>query len=82
MIPRSKKILLTTAGIAALAVPGVAQARHGADDPVGHVRHSGGDDVRSSAKKSTHKTRTRTRGRDDRGAGHRRHGADDGPSHR
>jgi Ni/Co efflux regulator RcnB len=82
MNPRSKKTLLTITAIAALASPGIAQARQGADDPVGHVRHSGGDDVRSSAKKSTHKTRTRTRGRDDRGAGHRRHGADDGPNHR
>jgi hypothetical protein len=87
MIPRSKKILLTTAGIAALAVPGVAQARHGADDPVGHVRHSGGDDVRTSSS-STHKARTRTRGTHrrrhgaDDGPNRLRHGADDGPNHR
>jgi hypothetical protein len=73
MNPRSKKTLLAAA-IAALAVPGVAQARHGADDPVGHVRHSGGDDVRASSS-STHETRTR-------GTHHRRHGADDGPNHR
>jgi Ni/Co efflux regulator RcnB len=87
MNPRSKKTLLTITAIAALAAPGVAQARHGADDPVGHVRHSGGDDVRSSSSSSsasTHQTRTRTRsGR--HGAHHtssqRRHGADDGPNH-
>jgi hypothetical protein len=83
MNPRSKKTLLTITAVAALAVPGVAQARHGADDPVGHVRHSGGDDVRSSSA-STHKTRAHTRsGR--HGAhhtsSHRRHGADDGPNH-
>jgi hypothetical protein len=35
MNPRSTKTLLTIAAIAALAVPGVAQARHGADDPAG-----------------------------------------------
>jgi Ni/Co efflux regulator RcnB len=80
MNPRSKKTLLTIAAVAALAAPGVAQARHGADDPAGHARHSGGDDVRSSSK-STHKTRTRTRGRDHHSASHRRHGADDGPNH-
>lgn len=91
MNPRSKKTLLTITAIAALAAPGVAQARHGADDPVGHVRNSGGDDVRSSSSSSsstssasTHKQRARTRsGR--HGAhhtsSHRSHGADDGPNH-
>jgi Ni/Co efflux regulator RcnB len=93
MNPGSKKTLLTITAIAALAAPGVAQARHGADDPVGHVRHSGGDDVRSSSSSSsssasTHKQRTRTRTRTRSGrhgahhtSSHRRHGADDGPNH-
>jgi Ni/Co efflux regulator RcnB len=81
MNPRCKKTLLTVAAIAALAAPGVAQARQGADDPAGHVRHSRGDDVRSSSK-STHRTRTRTRGGTHHASGHRRHGADDGPNHR
>jgi hypothetical protein len=70
----TKKILLTATAIATLAAPGIAQARQGADDPVGHVRHSAGDDVRgvhhSSASKAKHRSRT-----------HRRHGADDGPNH-
>ena len=38
----AKKILLAAAAIAAVAAPGAAQARQGADDPAGHVRH--GDD--------------------------------------
>jgi hypothetical protein len=85
----TKKIVLTATAIAALAAPGAAQARQGADDPVGHVRHSGGDDVRGAhhAKSST-KARSRSRharrgrGTDD-GPGHVRHGrgTDDGPNH-
>jgi Ni/Co efflux regulator RcnB len=94
MNPRSKKTLVTVTAIAALGLPGAlsaaAQARQGADDPVGHVRHSGNDDSRSSSK-TTHKNRTRSgrrhtsshrrHGADD-GPNHRRHGADDGPNHR
>jgi hypothetical protein len=89
---RSKKTLLTITAIAALGVPGAltgaAQARQGADDPVGHVRHSGTDDNRpstssatqSAAKSKAKSKRTRTRsGRRGRHhtASHRR-GADDG----
>jgi hypothetical protein len=37
---RTVKALLSLTAIAAFAMPGVAQARHGADDPVGHVRHA------------------------------------------
>ena len=37
---RTIKALLSLTAIAAFAMPGVAQARHGADDPVGHVRHA------------------------------------------
>jgi hypothetical protein len=35
-----RKMLLSVTAIAVLALPGVAQARHGADDPAGHVRHA------------------------------------------
>jgi Ni/Co efflux regulator RcnB len=80
----TKKIILTATAVAALAAPGVAQARQGADDPVGHVRHSGGDDVRGAHHTSS--TKHRHRGRHGRrgthhSASHRRHGADDGPNH-
>jgi len=37
---RTIKALLSLTAIAAFAMPGVAQARHGADDPAGHVRHA------------------------------------------
>ena len=94
-----KKLATLLALIAAFAValPVAAQARHAADDPVGHVRHGGddraGDDGRS--RKSTVKPKTRisaragaTTDRRDRGAddapGDDRggNGSDDGPDHR
>ena len=83
----TKKIVLTAAAVAALAAPGLAQARQGADDPAGHVRHTGADDVRGAHHSSSSAThRTRTRGRHGRrgahhSATHVRHGADDGPNH-
>lgn len=87
----TRKIVLTATAIAALAAPGAAQARQGADDPVGHVRHSGGDDVRGSHKSSssTHRRHGRHgrhggRGRssdDARGSSRRGRGTDDGPNH-
>lgn len=81
----TKKIVLTATAIAALAAPGAVQARQGADDPVGHVRHSGADDVRGAHHASA--TNHRHRGRHGRrgahhSANHVRHGgADDGPNH-
>jgi hypothetical protein len=38
-----KKILIAAlmTAVAAAAVPSAAFARHGADDPAGHVRHGG-----------------------------------------
>jgi hypothetical protein len=73
----TKKIVLTASAIAALAAPGLAQARQGADDPAGHVRHSA-DDVRGAHHASSSaKARARARARHH----HRRHGADDGPNH-
>jgi Ni/Co efflux regulator RcnB len=83
----AKKIVLTATAIATLAAPGIAQARQGADDPVGHVRHSAGDDVRGAhhTSSATHRHRgrhnRRARGADD-GVNHVRNGADDGPNHR
>ena len=90
-----KKLATLLALIAAIAVavPVAAQARHAADDPVGHVRHGGvdrtGDDSRS--RKSTVKaqapraaTQADRRGRTaDDTPGHVRHGngSDDGPDH-
>ncbi|MEA2385463.1 MAG: hypothetical protein QOH72_5434 [Solirubrobacteraceae bacterium] len=37
---RIRQALVPLSLIAVFAVPGVAQARHGADDPAGHVRHA------------------------------------------
>ena len=37
---RLAKILLSAAAVAAFAAPVAAQARQGADDPAGHVRHA------------------------------------------
>jgi hypothetical protein len=75
---------LLTAGLCVAAVgmtPGVAAAKHGADDPAGHVRHSQGSDD-STARSSAGATARRGRGADDP-AGHQRHGhgTDDGPNH-
>ena len=56
---RLAKTLLATAAIGALAVPVGAQARQGADDPAGHVRHAAHQTTTSSA--STHQQRERTR---------------------
>jgi len=36
---RLTKTLVSLAAVGALSVPAVAQARHGFDDPAGHVRH-------------------------------------------
>jgi hypothetical protein len=84
----TKKIVLTATAIAALAAPGLAQARQGADDPAGHVRHTGVDDVRGahhSSSAAAQRARARARARHRRhahtGATHLRHGADDGPNH-
>ena len=80
---------LLAAGLAVAAVgatPGVATARHGADDPAGHVRHSRGADdsaaTRTTRSRTRTRTRTRGRGADDAAGHHRRgRGTDDGPNH-
>ena len=84
---RLAKTLLATASIAALAAPMAAQAKQGADDPAGHVRHAVHQTTASKA--GAHQQRERERhGRrharraDDRVAGHRQgRGTDDGPNH-
>ena len=45
MRSRLTKGLVALAAVSALSVPAVAQAKHGSDDPIGHVRqehHRGG----------------------------------------
>ena len=79
---RKRISALLVAGLAIAAVgttTGVAAAKHGADDPAGHVRQARGAD--DGAKQAS--TARRGRGADD-APGHARHGggADDGPNHR
>jgi hypothetical protein len=62
---RTTKALLSLSLVAVFALPGVAQAKHGADDPAGHVRHA------SHARHHAHHHARH----------HARHGADDGANH-
>jgi hypothetical protein len=92
---RSKLVLAGTIAVLAFGsfgAAGVAQARHGADDPAGH---NAGDDRGGSGghgaddKPGGVRARAARHGRDDRGGDdnrrHRaraaRHGRDDGPRH-
>jgi Ni/Co efflux regulator RcnB len=83
---RLAKTLVTVTTVAALAVPAAAQAKHGADDPAGHVRHAS-HHVSKARSASTHHSRhhhgRHHARRADDAAGHVRHsgGADDGPNH-
>ena len=70
MKTRYTNALISLGAVAALAVPAVAQARHGSDDPANHVR-------REHHRVAHHVLR----GLDDRG-GRARGGVDDGPNHR
>jgi hypothetical protein len=72
-----RKTLLSLTAIAVLAMPGIAQARHGADDPAGHVRHAS----HATHHARHHHARHHARGADD-AVRHARGGADDGPNHR
>ena len=63
---RTTKALLSLSLVAVFALPGVAQAKNGADDPAGHVRHA--SHARHHAHHHAHH--------------HARHGADDGANHR
>lgn len=76
MRSRSAKALLTITAVAAFALPAGAQARNGADDPVGHVRHSANEVHRSHHSARHHARHAR------HAVQHARHGADDGPAHR
>jgi hypothetical protein len=60
------KILISLSVAGAVAVPGVAQAQRGADDPAGHVRQE-------------HRHHHHARHED---RGHARRGNDDGANHR
>jgi hypothetical protein len=40
IVNRLTKTLVAGAAVAAMAIPAVAQAKQGADDPAGHVRHA------------------------------------------
>ena len=72
MRSRIAKTLLAALTVPALAVPAGAQARHGDDDPAGHVRHAVHHTTKAKAK-ATHHRHARH---------HARHGgADDGPNH-
>jgi hypothetical protein len=66
---RIAKTLIAALTVTALAVPAGAQARHGADDPAGHVRHAAHHTTKAKAKHHRHAHH------------HARHGADDGPNH-
>jgi hypothetical protein len=74
---RIPKAILALTAVTALALPAGAQARNGADDPAGHVRHSSHRTHHSSSHAKRHHARHHTRARH-----HARHGADDGPNHR
>jgi Ni/Co efflux regulator RcnB len=88
MRSRLTKTLLAAATIAAVALPAGAQAKQGADDPAGHVRHAAHQTATSAHHSERHRHRHRHGNRgvrrhganDDNGV--RRHGADDGPNHR
>ena len=77
MRSRSTKFLLPLAAVAAMAVPAVAQARHGSDDPPNHIR-------REHRVAEHHRADRDDAARDRREARDRRdrRGADDGPNHR
>jgi Ni/Co efflux regulator RcnB len=75
MRSRITKTVLALTAVSALALPAGAQARHGADDPAGHVRHSANERHHHGRHHSRHHSHTTARH-------HARHGADDGPNHR
>jgi hypothetical protein len=94
---RIAKTALAAATVMAIALPAGAQARQGADDPAGHVRHAAHQTAATPAKAHTERHRhgrRHARRADDSAArraaahradergGARRGGADDGPNHR
>jgi hypothetical protein len=86
MLDRSNRSLAAIVAVAAFglagALPGIALAKHGADDPVGHdaAPHHRSHHARHHAG-----ARMARHGHDDPPGddnGGKRHGADDGPNHR
>jgi hypothetical protein len=61
---------LAAAALLAIGGTGVASAKHGADDPAGHVRHNGADDGKKHKKHRHHAKHSTAR-----------HGADDPANH-
>jgi hypothetical protein len=78
MRSRSTKFLLPLAAVAAMAVPAVAQARHGSDDPPNHIRREHNRFAEHHRADRDHAARDRDGDRDR----HDRRGADDGPNDR
>ncbi|MDQ6607480.1 MAG: hypothetical protein M3Z06_13150 [Actinomycetota bacterium] len=81
MQSRYVKALISIAAVGAIAVPGIAQARHGSDDPVTHVRQEHHRADHRLRRGSDDLVRHARQGGDDL-ARHDRHGDDDGPNHR
>jgi Ni/Co efflux regulator RcnB len=86
MTSRYTKALLAIAAAGAVAVPAVAQADHGRDDPAGHVRHE--HHHFAHHRHHGHHRRAddtvrhvRHRADRDRHDDHGGHGSDDGPDH-
>jgi hypothetical protein len=88
---RLAKTVLATATVMAIALPAGAQAKNGADDPAGHVRHAAHQTAtpgRAHHHRHRHGRRNVRRADDSAAArraddnGARRGGADDGPNHR
>jgi hypothetical protein len=84
---RLSRTVLAAAAVAALAVPVGAQARQGADDPAGHVRHAphvtaapaaATPASRAAKRTATTPSRTRHRHRGRHGHHHGRHAEDNG----
>jgi hypothetical protein len=86
MNSRYTKPLVSVAAAAALALPAIAQASHGSDDPVNHVRGEHhrlvSDDGAHHVRREHHRLRHHVRHGADDGVHHRRRGSDDGPNHR
>jgi hypothetical protein len=79
---KAKSLLVLVAGVVSVAAasPVAALARHGADDPAGHVRHARGADRVAEIRHA--RAAGALRADDRRGDDHGGHGADDGPNHR
>ena len=81
MHSRYTKVLTALAATVAIAVPAVAQAHGGSDDPPNHEQrqHQVRNDVRHARFDNDRRERRHDRGDNDRRGGR---GSDDGPNHR